>query len=484
MNHKMIFYTLGQILKLEAALLVLPFAVSLIYGEFEILAFVIPIAISVGLGFLLTIKKPATTNFYAKDGFVIVGLSWIVLSVIGCLPFIISGAIPKFFDALFETISGFTTTGATILDGTRIEGLTHGMAFWRCFTHWIGGMGVLVFVLAILPNADGKSIHILRAESPGPQVGKLVSKIRITARILYLIYIAITVTEIIFLVCGDMNLFEAIVHTFSTAGTGGFSTKADSIGAFSAYSQVVIGIFMLLFGMNFNLFYLLLLGNIKSVLKNEELRWYLGIAIAATIIVTFNVFYGYDRITPIGETIRNAFFSVSSIMTTTGFCTANYDLWPTLSKSILIVLMFIGSMAGSTGGGLKVSRIVILFKSFKREIKKLLHPNIVEPVKVDGKGIDDGVVKAVNSYFVAIIVIFLLACLLISIDGFSIATNITAVAACLNNVGPGLEMVGPIGNYSAFSIFSKIVLSLSMLVGRLEVYPILMLFNPRTYRSY
>ncbi|MBO7536493.1 MAG: TrkH family potassium uptake protein, partial [Bacilli bacterium] len=258
----------------------------------------------------------------------------------------------------------------------------------------------------------------------------------------------------------------------------------DSIGAFSAYSQVVIGIFMLLFGMNFNLFYLLLLGNIKSVLKNEELRWYLGIAITATIIVTFNVFYGYDRITPIGETIRNAFFSVSSIMTTTGFCTANFDLWPTLSKSILIILMFIGSMAGSTGGGLKVSRIVILFKSFKREIKKLLHPNIVEPVKVDGKGIDDGVVKAVNSYFVAIIVIFLLACLLISIDGFSIATNITAVAACLNNVGPGLEMVGPIGNYSAFSIFSKLVLSLSMLVGRLEVYPILMLFNPRTYRSY
>ncbi|MBO7086454.1 MAG: TrkH family potassium uptake protein, partial [Bacilli bacterium] len=278
--------------------------------------------------------------------------------------------------------------------------------------------------------------------------------------------------------------FEAIVHTVSTDGTGGFSTKADSIGAFSAYSQVVIGIFMLLFGMNFKLFYLLLLGNIKSVLKNEELRWYLGIAITATIIVTFNVFYGYDRITPIGETIRNAFFSVSSIMTTTGFCTANFDLWPTLSKSILIILMFIGSMAGSTGGGLKVSRIVILFKSFKREIKKLLHPNIVEPVKVDGKGIDDGVVKAVNSYFVAIIVIFLLACLLISIDGFSIATNITAVDACLNNVGPGLEMVGPIGNYSAFSIFSKIVLSLSMLVGRLEVYPILMLFNPRTYRSY
>ena len=366
MNHKMIFYTLGQILKLEAAMLIMPLVVSLIYGEFQILAFVIPIIISGGAGLLLTIKKPGRPSFYAKEGFVIVGLSWIVLSVIGCLPFVISGAIPNFINALFETISGFTTTGATILDGPEIESLTKGIAFWRCFTHWIGGMGVLVFVLAILPNADGKTIHILRAESPGPQVGKLVSKIKITARILYLIYIAITVIEIVFLVCGDMNLFEAIVHSFSTAGTGGFSTKADSIGAYSSYTQVVIGIFMLLYGMNFNIFYLLLLGNFKSVLKNEELRWYLGIVITATIIVTINVFYAYDKVTPIGETIRHSFFAVSSIMTTTGFCTANFDLWPTLSKSVLIILMFIGSMAGSTGGGLKVCRIVILFKSFKR----------------------------------------------------------------------------------------------------------------------
>lgn len=482
MNYKMIFYTLGQILKLEAALLVLPLAVSLIYRENQILAFIIPMAALLVMGFALTIKKPAKNNFYAKEGFVLVGLSWIVLSIFGCLPFVISGAIPHFINALFETTSGFTTTGATILDGNGIESLTKGIAFWRSFTHWIGGMGVLVFVLAILPNADGKTIHILRAESPGPQVGKLVSKIKITARILYLIYIAITALEIIMLSFGDMTFYEAVVHTFSTAGTGGFSTKADSIASFSNYTQIVIGIFMLIFGMNFNIFYLLLLGNFKAVFKNEELRWYLGIVITATIIITINVFYAYDRITPIGDVIREAFFSVSSIMTTTGFCTADFDLWPTLSKIILLILMAIGSMAGSTGGGLKVSRIVILLKSFKREIKKLLHPNIVEPVKVDGKGIDEGVVKGVNSYFVAVIVIFLLATLLVSIDGYSMVTNVSAVIACLNNVGPGLDMVGPVGNYGAFSFFSKIVLSLSMLVGRLEIYPILMLFNPRTYR--
>lgn len=482
MNHKMIFYTLGQILKLEAALLILPLVVSLLYKENQILAFIIPIAALFVSGFALTIKRPEKKNFYAKEGFVIVGLSWIVMSVFGCLPFVISGAIPNFINALFETISGFTTTGATILDGEHIEGLTKGIAFWRSFTHWIGGMGVLVFVLAILPNADGKTIHILRAESPGPQVGKLVSKIKITARILYLIYIAITVIEIIFLCFGDMTFYEAVVHTFSTAGTGGFSTKAASVGAFNSYTQVVIGIFMLLFGFNFNLFYLLLLGNFKSVLKSDELRWYLGIVITATIIITLNVFYAYDNVSPIGKTIRDAFFAVSSIMTTTGFCTANFDLWPTLSKLILLALMVIGAMAGSTGGGLKVSRVVILFKSLKREIKKLLHPNVVEPVKLDGKGLDEGVVKGVNNYFIAIIVIFALATLLISIDGFSIVTNISAVLACLNNVGPGLDMVGPIGNYGAFSFFSKIVLSLSMLVGRLEIYPILMLFNPRTYR--
>lgn len=482
MNYRMIFNTVGQILKLSAALLVLPLIVSLIYRENEILPFVIPMAVALVLGFALSFKKPITKNFYAKDGFVIVGLSWITISLIGCLPFIISGAIPNFIDAIFETISGFTTTGATILTGDRIEGLTHGIAYWRSFTHWIGGMGVLVFVLAILPNANGKSIHILRAETTGPQVGKLVSKIRLTARILYLIYIVLTIVEIIFLVCGDMSLYEAIVHTFSTAGTGGFSTKAASMGAYSNYSQIVVGIFMIIFGINFNLFYLLLLGNFKAVLKNEELRWYIGIIIIATIVVTLNVFYGYDHITSFGQALREAFFTVSSTITTTGFCVANYDLWPTLSKSIIILLMFIGTMAGSTGGGIKVSRLVILLKSFRREIKKLLHPNSVETIKMDGKVVDEGIVKGVNSYLVVLVVIFLVGTLLISIDGFSLATNISAMAACLNNVGPGLDVVGPIGDYSTFSVFSKVLLALSMLAGRLEIYPILMLFNPRTYR--
>ena len=482
MNHKMIFYTLGQILKLEAALLALPLVVSLIYQENQILAFLIPMLAVATLGILLTIKKPEQKNLFAKEGFVIVGLSWIVLSLFGCLPFIISGSIPNFIDALFETISGFTTTGSTILSGDRIEGLTKGIAFWRSFTHWIGGMGVLVFVLAILPNTDGKSIHILRAESTGPKIGKIVSKIRITARILYLIYIAISLTEIIFLVCGDMNLYESIVYTFSTAGTGGFATKGASLAAYSSYSQIVVGIFMLIFGMNFNMFYLLLLGDFKSVLKNEELRWYLGVVITATIIITVNVFYAYDNVTPIGTTIRDSFFTVSSIITTTGFCTANFDLWPALSKTIIIILMFIGAMAGSTGGGIKVSRVVILLKSFRREVKRLLHPNSVEAIKLEGKSLDESIVKGVNSYLIAIIIIFLFGVLLISIDGESLITNISAMAACLNNVGPGLDKVGPIGNYSIFSGFSKVVLSLSMLAGRLEIYPILMLFNPRTYR--
>lgn len=482
MNHRMIFYTLGQILKLEAALLLLPLVVSLIYHENQFLPFLIPSVSLVILGLILTFKKPVKQNFYAKEGFVLVGLSWIVLSLFGCLPFVISGSIPNFINALFETISGFTTTGATILDGEGIEGLTKGMAFWRSFTHWIGGMGVLVFVLAILPSADGKSIHILRAESPGPQVGKLVSKIRITARILYLIYIAISILEIIFLVCGEMTPYEAIVYTFSTAGTGGFATKGASLGAYSAYSQIVVGIFMLIFGTNFNIFFLLLLGNIKSVLKCEELRWYLSIVVLSTVVITLNVFYSYDRITPIGTTIRDAFFTVSSIMTTTGFCTANFDLWPALSKLIILCLMVVGAMAGSTGGGLKVSRITILFKSFRREIRRLIHPNSVEAIRVDGKIVDESVVKGVNNYLVAYIFIMMFGTLLVSIDGFSVVTNISAMAACLNNVGPGLDVVGPIGNYAGFSWFSKIVLSMSMLIGRLEIYPILMLFNRHTYR--
>ncbi len=481
MNYKMIFHTIGQILKVEAALLVLPLVVSLIYRENTYWAFLIPIALLLIIGFLCTIKKPAKDNIFAREGFVIVGLSWIIMSLFGALPFMISGEIPNFFDAIFETVSGFTTTGASVL--SDVEALSKGMLFWRSFTHWIGGMGVLVFVLAVLPNSDGKSIYLLKAESPGPQVGKLVSKVRFTARILYCIYVVLTLIQIIFLVCGDMNFFDSVLHAFGTAGTGGFGIKNDSVAGYSAYSQIVIGIFMVIFGINFNIFYLALIGNIKQVFKNEELRWYIGIIVVATLLITFNVFYQYDYITSFGTTLRAAFFQVSSIITTTGFTTVDYDLWPALSKTILIFLMFIGASAGSTGGGLKVSRFIILIKSIGREIKNLLHPRSVTTIRFEGKSLDEGITKSVNVYFVTLITIFFACVLLVSFDGFSFETNFSAVAACLNNIGPGLGSVGPTANFGIYSYFSKVVLTLSMLIGRLEIFPILMLFSPRTYHN-
>lgn len=476
MNFKMVFYTIGNILKIEALLLMLPLIVSLIYGEGTYLSFLIPICLLLLVGFLLAIKKPKKTIIYAREGFVIVGASWIIMSLFGALPFTLSGEIPNFIDAIFETVSGFTTTGATILK--EIEPLSYSILFWRSFTHWIGGMGVLVFVLAVLPNTNGDSIHLLRAESPGPQVGKIVSKVRFTARILYCIYVAMTLIQMIFLVCGEMNLYEAIVHSFSTAGTGGFGIKNDSIASYSAYSQIIITIFMILFGINFNMFYLLLLGNIKSVLKNEELRWYLGIIVVATIIITINI---VSLVGNVGTAILESAFQVSSIMTTTGFVTADYEMWPALSQSILVLLIFIGASAGSTGGGLKVSRIVIFIKSIKREIKILLHPKSVSSIKFEGKPLDENVVKGTNVYFLVYIIIFVVAMLIISVDNLSFATNFTAIATCINNVGPGLDLIGPTDNFSCFSNFSKLVLSMTMLIGRLEIFPILMLFNYKTY---
>ena len=478
MNYKMVFYTIGNILKIEALLLLLPLIVSLIYQEGTYLSFLIAIFGLVIVGFLLTIKKPKKTIIYAREGFVIVGASWIIMSLFGALPFVISGEIPSFIDALFETISGFTTTGATILK--EVEQLSNGMLFWRSFTHWIGGMGVLVFVLAILPNTNGDSIHLLRAESPGPQVGKIVSKVRFTARILYCIYVAMTLIQIIFLVCGEMNLYEAIVHSFSTAGTGGFGIKNDSIASYSVYSQIIITIFMILFGINFNMFYLLLLGNIKSVIKNEELRWYLGIIIVATVIITLNI---VSMVGSVSTAILQSVFQVSSIITTTGFMSADYEMWPMLSQTILMVLLFIGASAGSTGGGLKVSRIMIMIKSIRREVKKILHPKSVSSVKFEGKPLDEAVVKGTNVYFLVYLIIFVVGVIIISIDNLSFATNFTAIATCINNVGPGLDLIGPTDNFSCFSNFSKLVLSMTMLIGRLEIFPILMLFNYKTYTN-
>lgn len=460
----------------EALLLLLPLFVSLGYKEASALSFVLTIGILLITSIILVFKKPQNTKIYAKEGFVIVGLSWIVMSLFGALPFFISGEIPNYIDALFETISGFTTTGASIL--TNVETMGKGMLFWRSFTHWIGGMGVLVFVLAILPNSE-TSMHLLRAESPGPQVGKLVSKVKFTARILYGIYIVMTLIQIIFLICGGMPLFDSIVNSFATAGTGGFGIKNDSIGGYSVYSQVVIGIFMLLFGINFNIFYLFLIKEAKQALKSEELRWYLGIVFASVIIIALNI---YSSVGSFQVALKDSFFQVSSIITTTGFATTNFDLWPTLSKTILVILMFVGACAGSTGGGIKVSRIVILFKSIKREIKNLLHPKSISVIRFEQKPLDEVVVRSVTNYFALILMLFVVALLIVSIDGFSFLTNFSAVAACINNIGPGLDIVGPIGNYSSFSYLSKIVLSLSMLIGRLEIFPILMLFNPSTWK--
>jgi len=481
MNKKMIFYVLGKLLLVLSVLLVIPFLVSFYYKENisndkMIIAYLIPIGISLILGLLLTIIKPKKKDFFAREGFVIVGLSWVVMSIVGALPFYISGEIPNYIDALFETVSGFTTTGASILQ--NIEAMSRSLLFWRSFTHWVGGMGVLVFILAIMPS-DGRNIHILRAESPGPQVGKLVSKLNFTARILYLIYGIMTIVQIVLLLLGGMPLFDAVVNSFATAGTGGFGIKADSIGGYNNYCQIVIGIFMLLFGINFNFFYLILIKRFKQAFKCEEVFWYLGILCLATITIFINLYFSIGG--SLGIILKDSFFQVSSIMTSTGFSTTNFDLWPWFSKTILVVIMFIGACAGSTGGGLKVSRVIILIKNSFNHIKKLLHPNLITNVHFEGNTVDENTVKGISNYFGIFMMILLFATILISIDGFSFTTNFTAVLSCLNNIGPGLEVVGPMGSYYGFSYFSKIVLSLIMLTGRLEIFLMLILFNPKTW---
>lgn len=477
MNYKMIINTIGKILKIEAILLLFPLVVSIIYKDNCHFAFIIPIIILLVLGLLCDLFKPTRTEFFAREGMLIVGLSWIILSLFGALPFIISGEIPNFINAFFETVSGFTTTGASIL--TDVEALSNSMIFWRSFTHWIGGMGVLVFVLAILPSKGGQNIHILRAESPGPQVGKLVSKIKLTARILYIIYACMTVIQIVILILGKMPVFDAVVNSLATAGTGGFAIKATGIAGYNSFCQVTIAIFMVLFGINFNAFYFILIRNFKQLFKCEEVFWYLGIIFISTTIISVNLCLTNNLKTIIN--IRDSFFTVSSIITTTGFGAADFNYWPALSQTIIIILMFIGGCAGSTAGGIKVSRIVLLFKNFKRNIKKLIHPRSVESIHFEGQKVDDEVISSVTTYF-GLIMIFLAAGLLIvSLDNFSFLTNFSAVASCINNVGPGLDMVGPFGSYANFSSLSKLVLIFLMLLGRLEIYPLLVVFNPKVW---
>lgn len=477
MNRRMVFYMIGQMIKVEALLLILPLIVSICYGESCWQAYTATIGIALAVGFGLTlISRPGTKLIFAKEGFVIVAVSWILMSLIGALPFVISKDIPNMVDAFFETVSGFTTTGASILP--NVELMSHGNLFWRSFTHWVGGMGVLVFIMAIVPSATDRSIHIMKAEVPGPIMGKLVPRVKQTARILYLIYVAMTILLFFLLFFGGMSAFDSAVHAFGTAGTGGFGVKLDSVAGYSPYLQWVITIFMFLFGVNFNLYYLLLLRRFSSVFKSGELWAYIGINLTAAAIITTNIFKIYGNFE---ESLRCSFFQVVSISTTTGFSTTDFNQWPELSKGILMVLMFIGAMAGSTAGGLKVSRIVLMFKMIKREFLRMLHPRSVSTVKFEGKTVDDATLNSVTSYFALFMGGFFIIYLLLCIDKFDFETNFTAVAACINNIGPGLGVVGPMGGFSGYSDFSKIVLSAAMLLGRLELYPMLIALSPSTW---
>lgn len=474
MNRRMIFYILGQMLKTVAGLMALPMFVAFIYEESCIWAFLISITISLLLGTLLSaFCKTEDYVIYAKEGFVIVALGWLSISLVGALPYYISGAIPSYIDAFFEAVNGFTTTGASII--SDIESMSNGIQFWHNFTQWIGGMGVLVFIMAILPKMSDRTIHILRAEMPGPIVGKLVPKARDTAKLLYLIYIIMTVTQAILLSFGGMTFFESLMHAFSTASTGGFSLKADSIASYNSYTQWVIAIFMMLFGVNFNLFYLMILKKPKSILKSEELWIYVGLIAVATVVITVNIYPLYESV---GESIRAAFFQTTSIISTTAYTTADYTCWPQLAKGILFIFMLTGACAGSTAGGFKLSRVVLLIKMIRREIKKLIHPRAVTSVRFEGRKVEQSVLSGVAVYLalyvVCIVTVFLLLCL----EPFDFETNLSAAVSCFNNIGPGFGSVGPTCNYADYSYFSKIILSVAMLFGRLEIYPLLFAFSP------
>ena len=473
MNRRIICFILGNVLKVEALLMLLPCLVAIYYKEQEGLYYLLVAFLAAAAGFLMTLKKPDNNVFYLKEGCISTALSWIFMSFFGCLPFIFTGEIPSFTDALFETISGFTTTGASIL--SDVEALSKCSLFWRSFTHWIGGMGVLVFLLAIIPMSGGSHINLMRAESPGPSVGKLVPTVKDTARILYTIYFGMTIIEMVFLLLGNMPLFDAITTSFGTAGTGGFGIKNDSLMSYSPYLQWVVTIFMILFGVNFNAYYFILFRKFKKAFGMEEVRGYLLIILAATGIIFVNIL----------ETSGNAFkaltdasFQVASIITTTGFSTVDFNVWSQTCKTVLVLLMFVGACAGSTGGGIKVSRFVILAKTMAKELNSYIHPKSIKKIKMEGKPIEHEVVRSVNVYFITFVLVFVASVFLISFEGRDLVTNFTAVAATINNIGPGLELVGPTQNFGLFSSFSKYILMFDMLAGRLELFPLLILFHP------
>ena len=480
MNYKMVAFVLGRIFCIEAVLMLFPMLCAACYGEWYLLpAFLLPAVLLAVLGLAASLRTPKNTTIFARDGLAIVALVWVLMSAFGALPFVISGEIPSFIDAFFETVSGFTTTGSTIL--TDVEALSHGTLFWRSFAHWVGGMGVLVLAMAVLPMTDGRAMHLMRAEVPGPTVGKISSKLSDSAKILYAIYFAMTLAEVILLCAGGMPLFDSLIHAFGTAGTGGFSNKGLSVGAYNnPYFEIVIGVFMLLFGINFNLYYFLLLRRFRDALCSEEMLTYLGIVAFSTVTITLNILHLYDSV---GTALRTAFFQVSSIITTTGYASADFNLWPTYARTVICILTFIGACAGSTAGGLKISRIVIFFKAAKQDLNKMLHTHAVTTVRFEGKPLDEKVLRGVHNYFNIYMLLLAVSILLISLDGFDLVTTFTSVVTCINNVGPGLEVVGPMGNFAGFSAPAKLLLSFDMLAGRLELYPMLALFSPRLWQK-
>ncbi len=478
MNKKMVFRTVGRLSQILALLLLIPTVVAIIYGEAkQFFAFFITAACAFGIGFIVNLlTKTKNRVIYARDGFAITSLAWIIMALVGAVPFAISGDIPNYIDAVFETVSGFTTTGASIL--TDVEAMSYSGLFWRSFTHWIGGMGVLVFVMAVIPNFTDRSIHIMRAEMPGPIIGKLVPRVKDTAKILYLIYIVLTIIQIILLLAGGMPFFDSVVHSLGTAGTGGFAIKSDGLASYSPYCQWVITIFMLIFGVNFNLYYLILMKKISTAVKSGELWAYASIVVVSVALITLNIMPQYSGFS---ESLRHSAFQVSSIITTTGYSTTDFNYWPDFSKAILVILMFSGGCAGSTAGGFKVARVVILFKNIKREIRKLIHKRSVNTVHFEGKSIDEATFNGVNTYLAIYMVCLLAVFLVISLEPFGFETNFTAAVSCFNNVGPGLAGVGPMSSYAAYSGFSKIVLSFAMLFGRLEIFPMLIMLSPHTW---
>ncbi len=478
MNYKIIAYTLGWVLNIESAFLLLPLLCSFIYNDGCAPAYIIGIVLCLAAGILLTVKKPVNKAMYSEEGFITVALSWIALSLFGCVPFLVSGYIPNFADAFFETVSGFTTTGASILND--VEALPESLLMWRSVTHWMGGMGVLVFLVAIVPLSGGGNVHLIRAESTGPSVSKLVPKVKSTAKILYLLYIGFTLLELILLLFGGMTFFEALNTSFATAGTGGFGIYNSSIAGFSPYIQYVVAVFMIIFGVDFSVYYLLIIKRMGKALLSLEFRTYIAIIASAILLIGINCRHLYGTVE---ETFRYSAFQVASLISSTGYVTMDFDLWPSFSKTILVLLMFIGACAGSTGGGIKVSRVIILIKSIGKEIKIATHPRLMHRISMNGKTIEHETVRSVSVFVLAYIVIFAFVLLVISLDGFDFTTNFTAVTTTINNMGPGLAGVGPTRNFSEFSALSKLVFSINMLIGRLEIFPMLVLLTPKAIRK-